>query len=96
MNWQKKFKTALVLETGGLVIAGAGSSVSLTGYSLPRLARPSLRERLNEFINTVKAALRRPPDYMNQMQSYYGPGLKEQFPRFNVEREMILSSIQQV
>ena len=96
MNWKKDLRTALLLETEGLVIAGAGPSVSLTGYSLPGLVRPSLLERLAEFKNTVTIALRRTPDYTNHGHNYYGPGLKDQFPRFNVERELILNSMQQV
>jgi hypothetical protein len=96
MTWKKDFRTALALETDGLVIAGAGSSVSLTGYSFPRLVRPSLLERLVEFKNTMTIALRRTPDYTNCEHTRYGPDLKEQFRRFSVEREIILNSMQQV
>ena len=96
MNWKKEFRTTLVLGTEGLVIAGAGSSISLPGFSFPRSVRPSLLERLVEFKNTMTIALRRTPNYTNYEHNYYSPELKEQFSQGNFEREIILNSMQQV
>lgn len=98
MDWKKEFRMALVLGTEGLVIAGAGSSLSLTGYNIPRTVRPSIRERLNGLKNTLATLLtvmKRNSDDWNHEQFFYGPGLDEQFPRFNAEREAVLNAIQQ-
>lgn len=95
MNWKKEFKMALVLGTEGLVIAGAGSSLSLTGYNIPRTVRPSIRERLSGLKNILATVMKRNSDDWNHEQFFYGPGLDEQFPRFNAQREAVLNAIQQ-
>ncbi len=96
MDWKKEFRMALVLETEGLVIAGAGSSLSLTGYNITRTVRPSIRERLSGLKKILATVMKRNSDDWNQKQIFYGPGLDEQFPRFNAEREAILNAIQRV
>ncbi len=92
MNWKKEFKMALVLGTEGLVIAGAGSSLSLTGYNIPRTVRPAIREHLNLLKNTLAVlakVIKRNLDDTNHEQFFYGQGLDEQFSRFNAERAAI-------
>ncbi len=99
MNWKKEFKTALVLGTEGLVIAGAGSSLSFTGYNISRAVRPSTWERLSLLKKTLAAlvtVMKRDLDDTDHEQFFYGPGLDEQFPRFNAEREAILNAFRQV
>ncbi len=65
MNWKKEFRMALVLGTEGLVIAGAGSSLSLTGYNIPRTVRPSNRERLSGLKKILATLMKRNSDDWN-------------------------------
>ena len=96
MNLKKEFKTALVLGTEGLVMAGAGSSLSITGINVARPARTSLGELLAGLKNALFAAKTREKEVSEQEEITYVPEMKEYATGFNTDIKLLLESVRLV
>ncbi len=96
MNLKKEFKTALVLGTEGLVMAGAGSSLSVTGVNVARPARTSLGERLAWLKNALFTVKTRAKEDSKPEEIAYISEMKEYSTGFNTEVKLLLESVRLV